>query len=1721
MKKLYIVGCLLWGMLSLMGQQVSGDPAKLASEIKALMTSLKNPEALKVANDFDVSNAQLSDDQKKKIAQQIITLQKKKQKTYPTISGYIKSINKGLLSKLAVGVQMDSLLLMNAYAFDNFKAPKDYDVYIRNLTALFEGQYLNITNTGYLKVTGGTLAFRVIKEKSNASTEPDTSNKLVQEQEKVLDGWDNQQTFEDNFTATFDDASVVAEPVQNILAEVPPVPVATGACVVFTNANLTMGNKLDSVTITNTSGLYSITQNLAVAKGGKTNWARVGNANIVADFTDFSISPQTVEIEAYNTTLTYNEVLEKPILGLFNYKCLKEKDSLTSYPRFISYNSGVGIKNIGEGIKYTGGFSLKGAKILSTSLDEANSRIEIYKGDKKVVAAYSQLFELGKDKITAPLVSTILFLDKDSITHPGVNFEYDKSKRALKLKNQSSSFGKTPYQDTYHKLEILAEYVFWDLNKPEIDFSMITGRAESPAVFTSADYFNTKDFNNMKGIYKFHPLFIVNTYLRESKIKNGEITTSGMAEKYKINEKTLDNAMVSLNRRGFIDYHKGVITMKNKGYHYIKSKEGKKDFDQINIFSKEKSKANATLSLENMEMTVRGVEKFFLSEKLNVFILPENKEVKIQKNRDFKFDGKMLTSDMLVFFGKNMRFDYDSFFVDMKTIDSLKLRVKTKEKDAAGKFVIKDLKSQIESASGELFVNKTMNKSAMKNYPEYPIFRSKQGSFIYYDKPHILNGVYAKQVYFEVPPFTIDSLTVFTEPIFDGTFKSNGIFPDIKERVRPNQEDLSLGFDHKIPKDGYKVYNGKGKFYKSFSISNKGIRGDGELEYLTGKYKSNDFVFYPDSLHAVGQSCEIKEGELNKAEFPDVISNEFDLYWFTKKDSMLVSNISEPFKMYNKTVDWNGKVIVQPQGMRGEGTIETRGSETSSLRFQFRRGEFDAREAFFKILSNDPSKPAIEAKNVFLEFDLKKGHALFNPEVAGSASNNFPYLQYESSMEGGNWDLNKKVISFKKNESADIKKSYFVSTHPLQDSLYFNATDALYEMGTQTLTVNGVPYVYVGDSKIFPDQHRLVIKENADMQEFKKAKLLIDSTNKRYQLYDGNIKILSKFRLRGDALYDYLNTDSVKYTLKFTDFYYRDVNLPRPTAEEIAAQDELIEQEIEEKIEETEEAKKGNKKKEAKKKKVKVRKNKKNTSSSFHMEALSEIQEKDTFRLAPKIFFRGNAVIRADKPHLMFNGEVKMDLQAYRGLQQWLKYQNDGQTDNIAIDVTNAKSDDGTELYTGLFIDNTSLKLYSTFLSFKRYPEDVMVFEAKDNFAFDNKKSIFRVGDLSKIDGKKLQGNVFSYFDKKGLVSYTGKMSLLPENKDFLLQASSLGSGLVDSSFYHFNTFLSLTMNVPAKALEMMGTNLKTVAASYSAPPAYVNRDTMALKIADIYGEKAGQSFAKTMTISAKPLFEYSKKIGAAINLNEVNFKWSNRHNSFHSTGKIAVSNVLKKDVNYKINGFCELKKSPNGDIFTLYLEPAPNMWYYFSFEANKLSIISSDDAFNTAISSKSKGEQSGGKYTFVLADVDEKSLFLKDFNLNYLGVEYHEPEIVDEEIQEEDTPKIDVDKLEAPAPEPGEEQEPAPKKDKNADKDKTKDKDKEKEKSAEEEIKPAPTPEEGGQEPEAPKKKKKDKKSKKAAPEGWETEPATKPSGEGQESETPDNDNKKKKDKKEAEGGF
>ena len=64
-----------------------------------------------------------------------------------------------------------------------------------------------------------------------------------------------------------------------------------------------------------------------------------------------------------------------------------------------------------------------------------------------------------------------------------------------------------------------------------------------------------------------------------------------------------------------------------------------------------------------------------------------------------------------------------------------------------------------------------------------------------------------------------------------------------------------------------------------------------------------------------------------------------------------------------------------------------------------------------------------------------------------------------------------------------------------------------------------------------------------------------------------------------------------------------------------------------------------------------------------------------------------------------------------------------------------------------------------------------------------------------------------------------------------------------------------------------------------------------------------------------------------------VNLRWSDKFNSFYSTGQLGVSNMTATDVNAQMDGFVEIRKTNNGDETSIYLEASPDVWAYYDYK--------------------------------------------------------------------------------------------------------------------------------------------------------------------------------------------
>jgi hypothetical protein len=1289
-----------------------------------------------------------------------------------------------------------------------------------------------------------------------------------------------------------------------------------------------------------------------VGSGGKMDWGVAGlSGEPYCDFGAYNFNAKSSKITVEGATLNYPTKTDKPVQGIFEFDSKKRvAGAENNYPRFKSFGSDIVIKGLGENISYHGGFSMSGKRVYSSSIDEGIAYIEIKHAGVTRIKSHSNRFEMGDSLIHADVSTIVLFQGTDSISHPGTIFTFNKSKEILRLKKQPS-FRQAPFIDTYHKIEIVADALTWNLNNPRIDFDIVNAKDQIAATFESEEFFSADKYASLQAMYRFHPLQMLFGYYE--KVKVDQFYAGDVAAANKQDVGTVKGSMVSLMKAGFIDYNirTGLITMRPKAKHYVISRRGKKDYDNITFISKSPGGSNATLDLTNNELTVRGVDKVYISDSLSVFFEPEGREIKIMKNRDFKFNGKINTQ-AFQFIGKEFQFVYDSFLVHLPTIDAIRMAVavkakasKSKEKAAAKEDKVRVLGNELTSSSGTLYIDKPNNKSGRKRYDQYPIFDAKKGATVVFNKPNIAQGAYDTTMQFKIPPFKLDSLSSHDPKNigFDGEFVSGGIFPPFKEKlvVMP---DYSLGFEHKVPKDGFQLYEGKAKYFNKVTLNNQGLRGDGEIQYFNTTLYSKDFFFLKDSVFTVGTKCITKEGPhpdaTPEAKYPEMAVEKYKLKWIPRADQMFISDTKDPITFYNKTATLQGTANVTSRGMFGEGILLTRGSETESRQFHFEKVAFSAKESIFKINSDNPAKPALLCKNVKLSFDLEKAEAHFNPEVIGEASNEFPFVQYKSSLDNGVWDLKKKIVTMKMPDGGDINKSYFYTTRLEQDSLVFNATEGIYDIPKQSLNIKGIPVIKVADGLIYPDKNEVVVEENAVIQTLKNAKITLDTLEKFHHLFDGLVDIKSKNRFEGMATYQFVNLGGDTLSIKFQEFQYLQ----------------------------------GEKKKDG-----------------AHTVAQGLIKEEDSLVIGPKVLYKGKVTMYANKKNLYYDGYLKLDLKGELQYSQWLKYKNDGDT-NVVINLEKPTADNGNPLTSGLHFGKSDFDLYTTFISEKKLPTDDNIFVTTGMLNYDAANNEFTVATKEKIANNNFKGSLLSYNDSKSTIKFQSKFNFIDANKNLELIAVGSGKGTLKTHEYSFNTLIAFDPKMHKSITEAYAKNLKMIGQlipdTSSALVMETREKNLPYKISEFVGNSGVEKYMSRKFAAYTPLATLSKDLAQGFVFSDVDLRWSQQHKAYYSVGPIFVANVLKEDVGKSMNGFIEIKKLANGDAINIYLEPTPEAWYFITYEENRMATITSNPDLNQVVQKRSKGEMPDrSKFFFVLGEENEKRHFLNTFKENYLGI--------------------------------------------------------------------------------------------------------------------------------------
>ncbi|WP_128396953.1 hypothetical protein [Botryobacter ruber] len=1521
--------------------KLSDSPADFIIDAKALVISGKGANAEKLAADLEMAwqSGKLASKQQQEIISISQQMLRKKLRSRPHFENFFSMLANGVNVQNLDARAIDNMLEVTAKAVKQDDAAT-LDRFMATSALFLASKELQQNKFIKLRVSGGQFSFAYeggpaakadAKAAENNGGEWDNFSwdDEVAGKESTDDGWGTVEVAPK--AAKKKEKSV--ESVKKLF--VPAQPAVNGPALKLENVVLTFVTPFDSVSIQQTSGQVALAHNLFVGEGGSYEW-QVAGRPVSAVFKKYNFDITKAAFRVPDATLTYSEFLEKPIEGSFEFKSQKRgSNGGNGYPKFASFTNNALLNNLGDNIAYTGGFSLSGNTRGSNCLDGSLSQIMVSEAGVRKFRAKARNFAMNDSLITSSLAAVAIYQEKDSLSHAAIQFEYSKPARVITLTKKEGPYGKAPFFDTYHKFEIAAERVIWDLDSHLINFSTINTKTLIPVQFESVDYFSNSRFQQLVGISDFHPLRPLIAYAAKARKK--EFFVSEVADYTKINEKALKGAVHDLSYQGFLDYdaNSGYIILKEKAWHYVGAAQAKNDYDHLVIRSVAPSGRNAILDLESKIIEVHGVEKItFSSDATGVYLVPDNGIIQILANRDINFNGQIF-ANQLAFSGTDFKFNYEKYMIDLQQLKSMSVlsnNSKVNEKEGPNQMVSKSAGK----LSGQLYLNKPDNKSGKEKLYEYPKFEALSGGQLGFSSKQVLGGAYDSTVYFEMYPFKVDSLSNVRQGSvgFKGKFYSGGIFPPF-ETDAVLMPDGSMGFVYDAPQAGLPAYGGKGMVYDTISLSSKGIESKGKLKYLTTTLEAPSFTFYPDSVVTKEGAVLTMAGQkLNDAGFPMASLAGYTMKWLPKADTMYVNTVSAPMTVFKENYTFNGLLKLSPGGMFGNGEVDHAVAKVTAPVLAFGEKSFSGKNGIFLVKSGDEERPALKVQDVSLEYDLAKGSVDFAIEKQGAASIEFPQAQYKASLKGGRWDMNKQKVSLK--ASSEDGTSYFYSLHPQQQGLRFLAASGEYDLKGNTLLAGGVPYIAVGDAHILPDSGKVAIAADATIKTLRNASIVADTLNQFHKLYAGNIDILSRKTFTGDALYDYKNSAGEIYKLHFTDFVY---NASPGTKNPVT-------------------------------------------------HSVARIDEAKPIFILPQILYHGDIKLHSSRKNLDFDGNLKLKIG--EADTDWFPFKRDTlDPENMRIPILNPTASDGEPLRIGLHASATSAKLYNTFVSRKQDKEDLDMFLADGYLAYNKETNEFKIGKENRAFGNSFEGNVLTYNQATKILGLAGKINLLKPTDKFGVEAAGIGRANLDSALFALDVIMALDLNIPGQALDAMAQTIKENSVRWEVR--YNGNDDLLYKLGGFMSNKDIEKYREKSTMQFVPFYDASSNLARSLLLSSVNLQWSDKHKAWYSVGKIGFASIEKEDISSELESYLEVRHDMNGEpVLSLYFQVNQYNWYYLNFEQNGLVLVSSDDKFNKIITSKARGRRgTSTKYGFYPAESIDKDEFIKHFRTSYLkGVE-------------------------------------------------------------------------------------------------------------------------------------
>lgn len=1307
----------------------------------------------------------------------------------------------------------------------------------------------------------------------------------------------------------------------------------------------------DSTVIYNTSGQFLPTRQMWIGRGGRIPWSKVGfkSEMVYTELQDYQIKLNSPQIQADDVKFFHHQHFAEALIGKFYDRTSADayRPELSNYPRFEADLPQVYLPEIFRDVDFYGKFIMSGNKIIGQRNENKPAEILIKRPSKitgrntDFMVILSDEFIISPGKITSEAASVTILIEDDSITHQNVQFRYDDRLRQITLLRLRKGLQESPYLSSYHGLEMRFETLVWNMNEDVIRLgSFLVPGNESRALFFSRDYYSDEHFEQLRGIDRKHPLIWLNEYLQF--YGSNQFTLGQLATFMKYPQEQVENLIIRLATEGFITYNPGLRMgwINPKVQHYVNSRIKQSDYDQIGFLSRVTEQNNANLNLNDYYLRIDGIRDITLSNARNVFIVPDNFQMKIGRDRNFMFDGK-LTAGLFSYQVSGGEFRYNSFSIILPEIDTLRLRVYAFSESEKDEPRLIEIKTPLTGIAGEILIDHPQNKSGNILLPDYPSFTSFSECQIFYDHHPQYGKAYDRtKFYYVVKPFTIkgldfvpaDSLRLY------GFLHSGGILQDKFEYPLEVMPDQSLGFVAKSPPEGYLIYDGRGLFHNELSLSDEGLRGKGIISLTNMELRSKRFVFFPDSVKSVETSFSSKPLLNAQACLPVANGEKIDLLWKPRGDTVLLKVTDNPLELFNQQAYLNGKMMITPSKITGSGTLSFFEARVQSGEFQVGCNTVESASASVLINKPEVSEIILEAGQCafMADFDLSRVGFFLNEE---NSVVNLPRLKFKASFPVFDWDITNRIIHFhsaldqkSKNlydfsmEHSEKSAARLVATHPSRESLFFEARNATYFTDRDSLFIKGVEKIQIADVVILPGDGEISAGKDAAIYPLVNASIIADTQNRRHLISNATVKIFSADSYHASGDYTFLNAVEDVYLIHF-DNIQPDLN--RQTT------------------------------------------------------ARGTVTTEQQFMLSPRFAFNGEITMNARDSLLYFRGGYRIIQDCDTAFSRWVMFEQRINPSELILPVADHIQEQGhKKLYAGWFHSAEFNRVYPTFLSRRLYYSDSLLFGIHGVLKTRSNGSelVITPAGNDSVAEEKLSPPFMLWNIDNCTIKARGPFTFGQNLGHVTLNLY----GQADYSFSNDSTWFEMMMGVyfhfSDVALNIMAEDL----ASFNKPQVDVNNPLLREGFQSFAGKTEAERFFNEILLMGQV-----KKIPEALRRNFIftNLKmvYHTETRSFISRGPVGVAMINGVPVFKNFDGHIQIARRRTGDELNIYLELEEGHWYFFNYRTNQMLVLSSRSDFNAAVrdvkpeARQVKSSGKGPEFRYNLApDTQTKNRFLR-----------------------------------------------------------------------------------------------------------------------------------------------